>query len=77
MSAPDFIVDCTGCGRSFETHKGFLNHLPCGRRTVVDAVEILGCRTLYGGPHPPPEAQVCPHCGNRRPMSPCPHCGRP
>ena len=43
-------------------------------------MQILGCRTLYGGPHPPVEEQKlrrCPHCGERRPKDPCPHCGRP
>lgn len=77
MSEP---MRCSYCDGEFESHQSYLDHLPCGRMTVADDVQILGCRTLYGGPHPPVEEQKrrrCPHCGERRPKDPCPHCGRP
>jgi rubredoxin len=64
---------CENCGGEYEGEKAYLDHLPCGRRTVAEDVQIFS-RLLYDGARPD---EVCGYCGERKPKSPCPHCGRP
>jgi hypothetical protein len=64
---------CENCQGEYEGEKAYLDHLPCGNRTVAEDIQIFA-NLLYDGARPD---TVCEHCGGRKPKSPCPHCGRP